>query len=71
MPRCERRRVRVDAAVPAPLADLLYDPQTSGGLIFSVSPSRAPRLMAAFAERTLPLWRIGAAEAGDGVSVGP
>jgi selenide,water dikinase len=62
-------RVRFDPAVPAEVADLLYDPQTSGGLLIAIDPGRAAGLEAAFAADGLPLWRIGEATAGAGIDV--
>lgn len=41
-----------------PLA-LLYDPQTSGGLLLGCPPRRAAKLESAFARDGEPLWRIG------------
>jgi len=55
--------------VPQELADLLFDPQTSGGLLIAVSGDRALRLEAAFAEADEPLWRVGDVSAGFGLTV--
>ncbi len=38
-------QVTMGKDVPQFLQDLLYDPQTSGGLLIAVSPSKAPRLL--------------------------
>jgi selenide,water dikinase len=43
---------------------LLFDPQTSGGLLAAVAPERAAEVLAAFREAGVPAWRIGAAEPG-------
>lgn len=40
---------------------LLYDPQTSGGLLIFVSPEQADHLQEYFLERSLPLYEIGKA----------
>lgn len=40
---------------------LLYDPQTSGGLLIFVSPDQAEKLQNYFRERSLPLYEIGKA----------
>jgi selenide, water dikinase len=40
---------------------LLYDPQTSGGLLIFVSPEQADNLKSYFLERGLPLYEIGKA----------
>src|SRR5438132_10346817 len=38
---------------------LLFDPQTSGGLLLSVAPEDAPRLLSALRERNVPAREIG------------
>lgn len=40
---------------------LLFDPQTSGGLLFAVSPDLAQRCEQDAAARQVPLWRVGEA----------
>lgn len=45
--------------------DLLYDPQTSGGLLLAVVPSAAGAIEEAFGDAGEPLWRVGRATAGD------
>ena len=46
---------RLDRAV----LDLLADPQTSGGLLLAVAPSRLPLLQAALGRRNVSSWPIG------------
>ena len=45
-------------------ATLMFDPQTSGGLLIACSSRRASELEAAFARDGEPLWRIGRARKG-------
>jgi selenide,water dikinase len=48
---------------------LLWDPQTSGGLLFAIAPERAPAFEAACAAAGQPCWRIGEASDRPGVTV--
>jgi selenide,water dikinase len=43
---------------------VLFDPQTSGGLLAAVAPEQLDALLAAFTREGVPVWRIGRAEAG-------
>jgi selenide,water dikinase len=63
-----RAAVELDG-VSKSLAALAFDPQTSGGLLVSLPPERGALLAAAFAERRLPLARVGRVESGHGVAV--
>ncbi len=63
--------VTVDPAVAAALGSLLWDPQTSGGLLLAVAADAADRLIAAFTAAEVPLWEIGVVSAGAGVRVLP
>lgn len=62
-------RVTFDAAVPEPVRAVLWDPQTSGGLLLAASPATAAALEAAFAADSSPLWRIGFVSDGSGIAV--
>ncbi len=63
--------VRVDAAVPAEVVDLLYDPQTSGGLLMAVPADRASWLERRLKKDGFSCWRIGGVEEGEGITVQP
>jgi selenide,water dikinase len=52
-------------SVDPEIAALLFDPQTSGGLLLAASPERAVAMEAAFRRDGEPLYRIGVA--GEGV----
>jgi selenide,water dikinase len=47
----------------------LFDPVTSGGLLFTIARERAPTLEQAFAAAGEPLWRIGFVDEGSGVDI--
>ena len=52
-------RLQIAADVPSALASLLFESETSGGLLFSVTPDRADAVIPAFAEQNEPCWEIG------------
>lgn len=52
-------RLEISADVPPALASLLFESETSGGLLFSVAPDRADTVVSAFAEHGEPCWEIG------------
>jgi selenide, water dikinase len=52
-------RLAIDPAVSAPLAGLLTESETSGGLLFSISADRAGGVLAAFAAAGERCWEIG------------
>ncbi len=52
-------QVRVASDVDLPLADLFFDPQTSGGMLLAVRPEDRTRLADALAEHGDSAWEIG------------
>ena len=54
-----RGLLRVDAAVAEPLAKLLCESETSGGLLFGVDDDRVALVIEGFARRGEPVWEIG------------
>jgi len=63
--------VRVDPDVPAEVEDLLYDPQTSGGLLMAVPKGRSSWLESRLKGDGFSCWRIGRVEEGEGITVQP
>jgi selenide,water dikinase len=61
--------ITISPSVDPDLATLLFDPQTSGGLLLAVAQDALPDLTAAFDARNLPYWVIGRANAGSGIVV--
>ncbi len=55
--------------VPQVLRDLFFDPETSGGLLFTLPAERAADLEAAFAAADQPLWRVGEVAEGLGLVI--
>ncbi len=54
-----RGRLVLDAALPEPLVKLLFESETSGGLLFAVSPEHAPAVRGGLERRGEPVWEIG------------
>jgi selenide,water dikinase len=61
--------VSIDETADPLRAQLAFDPQTSGGLLFAVPADTADRLMAAFASAGEPIWRIGEVTSDAGVTL--
>jgi selenide, water dikinase len=53
------------------LQTILFDPQTSGGLLFAVDANQADAFETAFTDAEIPLWRIGEVVPGAGIDVSP
>ncbi len=49
----------IASAIPQPFTDILYDPQTSGGLLFALSPEDADTLVRIRQEKNQPVAIIG------------
>jgi selenide,water dikinase len=62
-------RVDISGEVSRELEHLLYDPQTSGGLLFALPPAAAQQAEREFAAAGAPVWCIGEVEAGEGIVV--
>ena len=61
--------VRLAPDLEAARAQLLFDPQTSGGLLFALPPAPAATLRERFAVAGEPIWTIGRVVAGAGIDV--
>jgi selenide,water dikinase len=61
--------VHFDPSLDEPAQLLLFDAQTSGGLLLSVPPSKLEALQARAAEMNQPLWVIGEIVPGKGIKV--
>ena len=59
----------LEADIPPALSALLFDPQTSGGLLAAVPPQDQAQLEAAFHAANEPLWIIGKVSKGTGMRV--
>lgn len=62
-------QVSFSARLDEPSKMLLFDPQTSGGLLMAVPAERMERLRARAAEMDQPVWEIGTVIEGSGIEV--
>jgi selenide,water dikinase len=62
-------RVRFDASLDEYARFLLFDAQTSGGLLLSLPSSRTEAFMAEASSQGVPAWIIGRVEPGEGMDV--
>jgi selenide,water dikinase len=62
-------RVTLESGVDGTLADVLFDPQTSGGLLFAIPEEAVEQLRAALIAAGVSVWSIGEVVTGSGVRV--
>jgi len=60
-------KVRFLVQAETDLEDLVFDPETSGGLFFAVDPNRTAEIEAAFKTASEPLWQVGQVRPGTGL----
>lgn len=63
--------VTFDSGISEEVRQLLYTPETSGGLLVSVAPAKVESLTALFAREEHPCWVVGEVAAGSGIRVLP
>ena len=63
--------LNLETDIPPALSALLFDPQTSGGLLAAVPPQDQAQLEEAFRAANEPLWIIGSVSKGSGITVTP
>jgi selenide, water dikinase len=54
-----RRQLAIDALLPAALINVLFESETSGGLLFAVDPERTVSVHAGFKRRGESCWEVG------------
>ncbi|MCU0485461.1 MAG: selenide, water dikinase SelD [Anaerolineales bacterium] len=64
-------QVQFDPAISEASMMLLFDPQTSGGLLLSVPPEQVGGMLESAANKGQPLWQVGEVVKGQGIQVLP
>jgi selenide,water dikinase len=67
--RAYEHLVRFAPAVPDTMRQLLFTPETSGGLLVAVPPEKLSDLIVRFQEAGEPCWIVGDVTAGEGIEV--
>jgi selenide, water dikinase len=62
-------RLRIAASAGPALVEMLFEAETSGGLLFAVAPGEVSRVVDGFRRGGEPCWEIGEVTAGDGIVV--
>ena len=62
-------KVTVEGELNENLLTLLYDPQTSGGLLIAVPEAKAADFQAEADSRAIPMWQIGSVTPGSGITI--
>ena len=63
--------VDFDPAIPEEFQVLLFDPQTSGGLLIGVPEKKITDFMSTAQSEGIPAWEVGEVVAGDRITVNP
>jgi len=61
--------VEFEPGIPEPMQQLLFTPETSGGLLIAIPPAQADVVKSLFEEANHPFWIIGEAKEGEDISV--
>ena len=69
--RAYQHSVTFAPGIAEEMQQLLYTPETSGGLLVAVPPDKLDALLALFAEADHPCWVVGEVVEGEGVQVLP
>ena len=64
-------KVTIAEGISEEIRHVLFDPQTSGGLLMAVDREKARQVEAGFAAAELPVWQVGEVVGGEGVQVVP
>jgi len=62
-------KVKITCKLELDLEDLLFDPETSGGLFFAFAANASAELESAFIKAGEPLWKIGEVQIGSGLTL--